>query len=120
MNPVETYIEELREIRCAHAGVKEAASYSALANLLNEIGKTLKPRVRCILQLQNRGAGNLDGGLFTADQLPKGSAEPARAGLPARANLTGRQAAASAPHSPPIYSPAANPGIVPDTNKSPA
>jgi hypothetical protein len=84
MNPVETYLEQLREIRCAHAGVKETAYYSALANLLDEVGKTLKPRVRCILQLQNRGAGNPDGGLFTADQLPKGSAEPAGAGLPSR------------------------------------
>jgi len=84
MNPVETYLEQLREIRAAHAAVKETGYYPALAHLLDEVGKTLKPRVRCILQLQNRGAGNPDGGLFTADQLPKGSAEPAGSGLPSR------------------------------------
>ena len=84
MGPVETYLSEMRELRSARAGVKETTYYTALANLLDQVGKTLKPRVRCILQLQNRGAGNPDGGLFTADQFPKGSAEPAGAGIPAR------------------------------------
>jgi hypothetical protein len=84
MRPVETYLHELREIRSADAGVKETTYYTALANLLDAVGKTLKPKVRCILQLQNRGAGNPDGGLFTADQFPKGSAEPLGSGLPSR------------------------------------
>jgi hypothetical protein len=82
MGPVETYLSEMRELHAARAGVKETTYYTALANLLDEAGKTLKPRVRCILQLQNRGAGNPDGGLFTADQFPKGSATPAGAGIP--------------------------------------
>jgi len=84
MSPVETYFQDLREIRSARAGVQETTYYAALANLLDAVGKTLKPRVRCILQLQNRGAGNPDGGLFTADQFPKGSAEPVGSGLPSR------------------------------------
>jgi hypothetical protein len=84
MSPVETYLHELREIRSADAGVKETTYYTALANLLDAVGKTLKPKVRCILQLRNRGAGNPDGGLFTADQFPKGSAEPLGSGLPSR------------------------------------
>jgi hypothetical protein len=84
MNPVETYLHELRELRASRAGVKEITYYPALANLLDEVGKTLKPRVRCVLQLQNRGAGNPDGGLFTADQFPKGSDEPSGGGLPSR------------------------------------
>src|ERR1035437_3089424 len=84
MGPVETYLSEMCELHSARAGVKETTYYTALANLLDEVGKTLKPRVRCILQLQNRGAGNPDGGLFTADQFPKGSAEPAVPGFPSR------------------------------------
>src|ERR1039457_7321714 len=84
MGPVENYLSEMRELHSARAGVKETTYYTALANLLDELGKTLKPRVRCILQLQNRGAGNPDGGLFTADQFPKGSAEPAVPGFPSR------------------------------------
>jgi len=34
---------------------------------LNEIGKKLTPKVRCVIQLQNKGAGMPDGGMFTAD-----------------------------------------------------
>src|SRR6267143_2154124 len=43
----------------------------ALAALLNEVGKSLKPRVRCIINPRNRGAGIPDGGLFTPDQFQK-------------------------------------------------
>ncbi len=44
---------------------------------MNEVGKKLKPKVKYVLQLANRGAGKPDGGLFTADQFEKLSdAEP--------------------------------------------
>jgi hypothetical protein len=43
-NPLETYLKELTEIRASGAGVKETSYYGPLSNLLNEIGKTLKPR----------------------------------------------------------------------------
>ena len=75
MSPVEKYFQELCDIRSAGAGVKETSYYTALANLLADVGKTLKPRVRCILQLKNRGARMPDGGLFTPDQFPKGRIE---------------------------------------------
>ena len=67
------------------ASVKETSYYPALSNLFNEIGKRLKPRVRCIINLANRGAGIPDGGLFTPDQFQKPSeAEPLPGQLPAR------------------------------------
>jgi hypothetical protein len=44
------------------AAVKETSYYGSLANLLNEIGKTLKPKVKCIINLQNQGAGLPDDG----------------------------------------------------------
>src|SRR5438128_9689719 len=85
MNPVEVYLRDLREIRSSGAAVKETSYYAPLANLLNEVGKTLKPKVRCILTLQNRGAGLPDGGLFTSEQFQKASAsEPLPGQLPAR------------------------------------
>ena len=85
MNPLETYLRELRDIRSSGAAVPETSYYTPLANLLNDIGKTLKPRVRCIMQLQNQGAGFPDGGLFTLDQLQNASAlEPLLGQLPAR------------------------------------
>ena len=68
MNLVETYLSELRDIRSYGAAVEETSFYGRLENLLNEIGRTLKPKVRCIINPKNAGAGIPDGGLFTPDQ----------------------------------------------------
>jgi hypothetical protein len=40
-----THIRELYEIRSTGAATPETAYYPALSNLLNEVGKNLKPRV---------------------------------------------------------------------------
>ena len=53
-HPLETYLSELRDIRSSGAAVKETSYYGPLANLFNEIGKTLKPRMPCILTLKNQ------------------------------------------------------------------
>ncbi|MBI4479578.1 MAG: N-6 DNA methylase [Acidobacteria bacterium] len=85
MHSLETYLKKLAEIRSAGAGVKETSYYPALDTLLNEVGKDLKPKVRCILQLANRGAGLPDGGLFSAEQLDKRSRHEALPGqIPSR------------------------------------
>jgi hypothetical protein len=68
-NALEIYLGELREIRASGAAVKETSGYGALANLFNAVGQTLKPKVRCLVQLKNKGAGMPDGGFFTPDQL---------------------------------------------------
>src|SRR5882724_1680091 len=73
MTALETYLAALRDIRSSGEAVDETSYYPALSNFLDEVGKTLKPKVRCILQLKNRGAGSPDGGLFTEDQLKKRS-----------------------------------------------
>lgn len=75
MSPFEQYIQELRDIQATGAAVKETSYYSALANLLNAIGSTLKPKVRCVMQLKNQGAGLPDGGLFTARQFQRQSSD---------------------------------------------
>lgn len=82
---VEQYLSELKAIRASGAGVAETSYYPALSNLFNEVGKTLKPKVRCIINIRNRGAGLPDGGLYTADQFPRnadGTQMPGQ--LPAR------------------------------------
>jgi hypothetical protein len=85
MTPLETYLRELRDIRSTGAGVEEESYYHPLAALLDEVGKKLKPKVKCVLQLANHGAGKPDGGLFTADQFEHLSdAEPLPGQLPAR------------------------------------
>jgi hypothetical protein len=82
---LETYLKDLVEIRASGQDTPETSYYGPLGNLLNDIGKTLKPRVRCIINLRNRGAGLPDGGLFTADQFQKPTeAEPLPGTTPAR------------------------------------
>src|SRR5579884_835949 len=78
MNPLETYLTRLREIRSSGQAQPETSYYGALENLFNEIGKSLKPKVRCNMQLKNLGAGMPDGGLYTEDQLkaPRGRQKP--------------------------------------------
>jgi hypothetical protein len=69
VHPLETYLEELATLRASGVATKETSGYPALANLLNAVGHTLKPRVRCFIHPKNSGAGIPDGGLFTPDQL---------------------------------------------------
>ncbi|MGE5617848.1 MAG: type ISP restriction/modification enzyme [Sphingomonadaceae bacterium] len=85
MKLVEDYLHQLRLIHASRAGVPELSYYVPLADLLNAIGKTLKPRVHCIIALANRGAGFPDGGLFTSDQLQEVSEADTFSGqLPSR------------------------------------
>ncbi|MGO9622271.1 MAG: hypothetical protein ACLPT6_12815 [Desulfobaccales bacterium] len=50
MNPLETRLKELSEIRFSGAAIKETSYYGPLANILNEIGKSLKSKVKYINQ----------------------------------------------------------------------
>jgi hypothetical protein len=85
MNPLESYLHNLSLIRSSGAAVKETSYYSTLDNLFNEIGKTLKPRVRSIINIANKGVGLPDGGLFTVDQFQKRTkGEPIKGQLPSR------------------------------------
>jgi Type ISP C-terminal specificity domain/N-6 DNA Methylase len=82
---VEAYLKDLSEIYRTGGGVAEESYYPALANLLNEIGRKLKPRVRCVGQLKDTGAGAPDFGLFTSNQFQRGKdARPIEGQLPAR------------------------------------
>ena len=73
MKPFEAYLRNLTQIRSTGGGVPETSYYGALETLLNETGKTIKPKIRCVLTLANRGAGSPDGGLFTYNQFQKAS-----------------------------------------------
>lgn len=85
MNPLETYLRELYNVRSYGVAVKETSYYGQLEALFNEVGKTLKPKVRCVINLRSQGAGIPDGGLFTPDQvLDNTSAQIEKGPLPAR------------------------------------
>ena len=86
MDPLEAYLVELSANRLAGA-VPETSGYGALATLLNEVGRHLKPKVRCVVNPANRGAGIPDGGFFVASQFEKGAADPLPGQLPARGAL---------------------------------
>ena len=55
---------EIARIRATRAGTGEISYYGALAGALNAAGEKLKPRVFCVPNLRNRGAGFPDMGLF--------------------------------------------------------
>ena len=67
-NLIERYLRDVTEIHGTRANAPETSFYPALERLLSEIGRSLSPKVRCVVNLANRGAGLPDGGLFTADQ----------------------------------------------------
>jgi Type ISP C-terminal specificity domain/N-6 DNA Methylase len=82
---VEEYLTELKAIRSSGAGVPETSYYPALSALFNTVGRGLKPKVRCIMNINNQGAGLPDGGLFTAEQFPRQSdGKPKEGQLPSR------------------------------------
>ena len=82
---LEQYLSQFRDICATGAGGPETSYYPALANLFNAVGKTLKPPVRCVMNLKQQGAGMPDGGLFTADQFErKADIRPGIGQLPAR------------------------------------
>jgi hypothetical protein len=74
MNPLESYLKELRDIRATGAAVAETSFYPALSNLFSEIGKGLKPKVRCVINIANAGAGLPDGGIENAPAIIAGAA----------------------------------------------
>ena len=85
MDPVESYLRDLLTIRSTGGNVPETSFYPALANLLDEAGKTLKPKVRCVSQVADTGAGSPDFGLYTAQQFQRArDSEPLPGQLPGR------------------------------------
>jgi len=71
MSILADYLAEIRTIRNLGAGVAETSYYPPLANLFNAVGKHLKPKVICLIHLQNTGAGIPEAGFFTANQIQR-------------------------------------------------
>ena len=69
---VEEYLAELRRIRASGGGTVELSYYPPLSNLLNAVGGSLRPKVYCVSQLAQQGAGHPDFGLYAARQVSKG------------------------------------------------
>ena len=69
---VEDYLSDLRRIRASGGATGERSTYGPLANLLNDVGATLRPKVFCVGELAEQGAGHPDFGLYTAKQVQRG------------------------------------------------
>lgn len=61
-HPPEEYLREVRDIRRSGSAVPETSYYPALAGLLDAVGATLRPKVRCIVN-PSHGSGIPDIGL---------------------------------------------------------
>ena len=70
---VETYFADLGRVHASGGATGERSSYGPLANLLNAVGATLRPKVFCVGELADQGAGHPDFGLYAAKQVQKGS-----------------------------------------------
>ncbi len=71
--PLTAYLTEMSRVRSSGVAARERSYYGPLQNLLNELGRQLKPKVFCLSELKDTGAGHPDFGLFTQSQLPKAS-----------------------------------------------
>ena len=69
---VETYFADLGRIRASGGATGERSSYGPLANLLDTIGATLRPKVFCVGELADQGVGHPDFGLYGAKQVQRG------------------------------------------------
>lgn len=81
---LEEFLSAVRGVHATGGGTKETSFYTALNNLLDGVGHALKPKVRCVMQLKNMGAGIPDGGLFTADQFDRQTGKAKDLGKPSR------------------------------------
>ena len=69
---VESYFADLGRVRASGGATGERSSYGPLANLLNAVGATLKPKVFCVGELADHGVGHPDFGLYAAKQVQRG------------------------------------------------
>jgi len=81
---VETCLGDLRRVRASGGATAERSMYVPLANLRNGVGATLQPRVFCVQDLADQGAGHPDFGLSAAGQVQKG--KPREGQTPERGN----------------------------------
>lgn len=83
------YLAQVGKIRASGEAVAETSYYGAIEWLLNQVGQSLDPKVYCVLNPRNRGAGIADAGLFSEEQISAAVAGdgPWREQVPARGVL---------------------------------
>ena len=69
---VATYCAELQRVHASGGATGERSSYGPLSTLLSGVGALLRPKVFCVGELANQGAGHPDFGLYGARQVQRG------------------------------------------------
>ena len=69
---VQEYFTDLRRVRASGGATQERSLYGPLGNLLTAVGGTLRPKVFCVQELADQGAGHPDFGLYAAKQVQRG------------------------------------------------
>ncbi len=69
---VDAYLADLRRVRASGGATGERSYYPALEGLFRAVGATLKPKVFCVQELADQGAGHPDFALYTARQVQRG------------------------------------------------
>ena len=69
---VEHYLSDLARLGASGGATGERSRYTALVNLLNAVGGGLRPKVFCVPELADQGAGHPDIGLYSAKQVQRG------------------------------------------------
>ncbi len=73
---VEDYLTWLHWIRASGGATAERSNCTPLANLLNAVGGLLRPKVFCVAELADQGAGHPDFGLYAKRQVQRGRPRP--------------------------------------------
>ena len=92
-DPVLTFFKDIGQTHASGIGVKETSYYPDFSNLFNGLGKTLNPKVRCIMHPHSIGAGLPDGALVTPDQKSDANDPLADGLIPARGVIEIKSAA---------------------------
>jgi hypothetical protein len=79
-----TYLARMAEVRATGAATSETSYYGPLENLLNGVGRQLRPRVIANGQIRNQGAGHPDFGLYSQTQCRDGEPAPGNGSVPER------------------------------------
>ena len=82
---LERFLRAVHNVHATGAAVPETSYYPSISRLLEDVGVTLTPQVRPVINIRNSGSGIPDGGLFVVRPSgPVHTVDPMVASLPER------------------------------------
>jgi hypothetical protein len=82
---LQRFLASVYQIYATGSAVPETSYYAPLSQLLEDVGKTLNPKIQPVIHIKNRGSGIPDGGLFVVrPRSPANTDDPLAASAPER------------------------------------